>query len=62
MYGTERLNVFRKMLPKESWPDQEEDGIEETIRRTYLKIKKEGNGKGKKTSQTGKLGVVAGTE
>ena len=37
MYGTERPNVFRKILPKESWPDQEE-GIEENIRRAYLNM------------------------
>ena len=23
MYGTERPNVFRKIVPKESWPDRE---------------------------------------
>jgi len=40
MYGTERPNVFRKMVPKESWPDQEDEGIEETIRRSYVKMKK----------------------
>ena len=39
MYGTERPNVFRKMFPEESWPDQEE-GIEEKIRRAYLSMKK----------------------
>jgi len=39
MYGTERPNVLRKMLREESWPDQEE-GIEEKIRRAYLSIKK----------------------
>jgi len=33
MYGTERPNVFRKMVPKESWPQQEDEGIKETIRR-----------------------------
>jgi hypothetical protein len=39
MYGTERPNVFRKMLLEESWTDQEK-GIEEKIRRTYLNMKK----------------------
>ena len=37
MYGTERSNVFRKMVPKESWPDQEDEGVEEKIRRAYVK-------------------------
>jgi hypothetical protein len=46
MYETERKNVFRKMLPKESWSDQEEE-TEEKIRRAYHKMKKESNGKGK---------------
>jgi hypothetical protein len=27
-------------LPEESWPDREEEGIEETIRRAYPKTKK----------------------
>jgi hypothetical protein len=39
MYATERPNIFRKILPEESWPDQEE-GIEEKIRRAYLNMKK----------------------
>ena len=25
MYGTERPNVFRKMVPKESWPEKEDE-------------------------------------
>jgi hypothetical protein len=40
MYGTERTSVFRKMVPKESRPDQEDEGIEEKIRRAYVKMKK----------------------
>ena len=40
MYGTERPNVFRKMVPKESWPEQEDEGTEEKIRRAYVKMKK----------------------
>jgi hypothetical protein len=40
MYRTERPNIFKKVLPKESWLDQEEEGIEEKIRRAYLKMKK----------------------
>lgn len=40
MYGTERPNVFRKMYPKELWPDQEEEGIAAKIHLAYLKIKK----------------------
>jgi hypothetical protein len=40
MYGTERPNIFKEMLPKESWPNQEEEVNEEKIRRAYLKMKK----------------------
>ena len=40
MYGTERPNVFKKTVPRELWPDQEEEEIEEKIRRDYVKIKK----------------------
>jgi hypothetical protein len=40
MYGTERPNVFRKMVPKGSWPEQEEEGMEEKIRKAYMKMKK----------------------
>ena len=40
MYGTERSNVFRYMLPKETDPDQEEGGIERKFRRAYQKMKK----------------------
>jgi hypothetical protein len=40
MYGTERSNVFRNMLPKESCPDQDEEGIDDKIRRAYVKMKK----------------------
>jgi hypothetical protein len=39
MYGTERPDVFRMILPEESCPDQEE-AIEEKIRRAYLNMKK----------------------
>jgi hypothetical protein len=34
------LNVFRKVLPKESCQDQQEEGIEGKIRRAYQKMKK----------------------
>jgi len=40
MYGTERPNAFRKIVPKQSWPDQEEEEIEENICRAYVKMKK----------------------
>ena len=40
MYGTKRPNVFRKMVPKESWPEQEDKGIEEKISRAYVKMEK----------------------
>jgi hypothetical protein len=40
MYGPEHLDVFRKRLPQESWPDQGVEGIDENIRRPYLKMKK----------------------
>ena len=40
MYNTERTNVFRKIVTKESWPDQEDEGTEEKIRRAYMKMKK----------------------
>jgi hypothetical protein len=40
MYGTERSNIFKKMLPKESWPDQEEEESDEKIRRACVKMKK----------------------
>jgi len=39
MHGTERPNVFRMIFPEKSWPNQEE-GIEEKIRRAYLNMKK----------------------
>ena len=39
MSGTERPNVFRKMVQKESWSVQEGGGIEK-IRRAYVKMKK----------------------
>jgi hypothetical protein len=39
-YGTERPNGFRKMVPKESWPDQEDEGNEEKIRKAYVKMRK----------------------
>ena len=41
MYGTERPNVFKKTVPRELWPDQEEEEIEEKIRRAYVKMKRE---------------------
>jgi hypothetical protein len=47
MYGTERPNVFRKMRPKESWPDEEDEGIEEKIRKAYVKMKKKEQWQGK---------------
>jgi hypothetical protein len=40
MYGTERPNVFRKMVPNEPWPDQEDEEIEENFRRAYVKMEK----------------------
>jgi hypothetical protein len=40
MCGTERPNFFRKMHPKELWPDQEEEGIAAKIHLAYLKMKK----------------------
>jgi hypothetical protein len=40
IYGTERPNVFRKIVPKESWPDQEKEEIEVKIRKAYVKMKK----------------------
>jgi hypothetical protein len=40
MYGTEGPNVFRKIVPEESWPEQEDEGIEEKFRRAYVKMKK----------------------
>jgi len=40
MYGTERPNVFSRMVPKESWPEQGDEGSEEKIRRAYAKMKK----------------------
>ena len=40
MYGTERPNFLGKMLPKELWPDQEEEGIAAKIHKSYLKMKK----------------------
>jgi hypothetical protein len=40
MYGTERPNVFMKMVPNESWPDKEDEETEEKIRRAYVKMKK----------------------
>jgi len=40
MYRTERPNVFRKIVPRESWPDQEEEEIEEKIRRAYVEMTK----------------------
>jgi hypothetical protein len=47
MYGTERPNIFRKLVPRESWPDQEDEGIEEKICGAYVKMKKRAFGKGK---------------
>jgi hypothetical protein len=40
MYGIERPNIFKGMLPKESWPNQEEEENEEKIRRAYVKMKR----------------------
>jgi hypothetical protein len=41
MYGTEQPRILKKVLPKECWPDQEEEETEEKIRRAYLKMKRE---------------------
>jgi len=45
MRGTDRPNVFRKMVPKESWPKQEDEEIEENICRAYVKMKKRAMGR-----------------
>jgi hypothetical protein len=60
MYGTERPNVFRKMVPKESWPEQEDEGIEENIRRAYVKMKKRAMAR-EKRRKVGKRGVESRT-
>jgi hypothetical protein len=39
MYGIERPNIFKGMLPKESWPNQEEEENEEKIRRALRSCK-----------------------
>jgi len=46
MYGTERPNLFRKMLPKELWPSQEE-WITARIHKAYLRMKKRALARGK---------------
>jgi hypothetical protein len=40
MYGTQRPNIFKEMLPKQSRSNQGEEENEEKIRRAYLKMKK----------------------
>ena len=40
MYGNERQNVFKQAVQKESWLEQEEEGIEEKIRKAYEKMKR----------------------
>jgi len=61
MYKTEWPNVFRKIVPRESWPDQEEEEIKEKIHRAYVKMKKKSIGKGK-TFQAGKLRMETRTK
>jgi hypothetical protein len=39
MYGIERPNIFKEILPKESWPNQEEEENEENIRRAVPSCK-----------------------
>jgi hypothetical protein len=56
MYSTERPNIFKKMLPKESWPTQGEEENEENDSQSLLKNEKESDSKGK-TSQAGKRRV-----
>jgi hypothetical protein len=48
MFGTERPNVFRNILPRESWPDQEDEGIEEKVRKVYVKMIKRATASGKR--------------
>jgi hypothetical protein len=51
MYGRERPNVFRKIIPKEQWQDQEEDDIAKKIEQAYAKIKIKTLEREKKTLQ-----------
>ena len=39
MYGTKRPNIFRKIIPKEQWQDQEED-IAKNIEKAFAKMKR----------------------
>jgi hypothetical protein len=48
MYGIERPNIFKWILPNDSWPNQEEEENEEKIRRPYVKIKMKAIAKGKR--------------
>jgi hypothetical protein len=48
MYGTERPNVFMKMVPNESRPEKEDEEIEEKIRRAYVKMEKRAMAKEKR--------------
>jgi len=48
-------------VPRESWPDQEEEEIKEKIHRAYVKMKKKSIGKGK-TFQAGKLRMETRTK
>jgi hypothetical protein len=40
MYGTKRQNIFRKIIPKEQWQDQEEEDIAKKIEKAYAKMKR----------------------
>jgi len=48
------------MVPKESWPEQEDEGIEENIRRAYVKMKKRAMAR-EKRRKVGKRGVESRT-
>ena len=51
MYGNERPNIFKKMMPKELWPEQEDEEIEKKIHRTYAKMKKRAMAREKRRKQ-----------
>jgi hypothetical protein len=42
MYGSERPNIFRTLIPRTQWIEEEEEGIEKKLEKAYEKMQKRG--------------------
>jgi hypothetical protein len=51
MYGSERPNIFRKLIPRTQWIEEEEEGTEKKLEKAYEKMQKRGMAREKRRKQ-----------